>query len=124
MADVPGTVTRWRMRFQARRLGGLGDKPPPEPAEVRAADREQGKGPGTAPAGELAQVEGAGHAGHAAVPGQVPGARKPLGAGEGRLDAGEAVEEAVAVIMAPVEQTAGTQDAGPQAPATNGARNV
>ncbi|MFY9649457.1 hypothetical protein [Trebonia sp.] len=112
------------MRFQARRLGGLGDKPPPEPAEVRAADREQGKGPGTAPAGELAQVEGAGLAGHAAVPGQEPGERKPLGAGEGRLDAGEAVEEAVAVIMAPVGTDSRGRDAGPQAPASNDARNV
>jgi hypothetical protein len=39
-----------------------------------------------APAGELAQVEGVGVAGQAAVPGQEPGEREPLGTGEGRLD--------------------------------------
>jgi hypothetical protein len=54
--------------------------------DVGAADREQGQGPGAAPAGELAQVEGVGLAGQAAVAGQEPGEREPLGIGERRLD--------------------------------------
>jgi hypothetical protein len=48
---------------------------PGEGLDVRAADREQGQGPGAAPVGELAQVEGVGLSGQAAVPGQ----REPLG---------------------------------------------
>jgi hypothetical protein len=39
-----------------------------EGLDVGAADREQRQGPGSAPAGELAQVEGVGLAGQAAVP--------------------------------------------------------
>jgi hypothetical protein len=54
--------------------------------DVGAADGEQGQGAGAAPAGELAQVEGSGLAGQAAVPGQEPGERQPLGIGEHRLD--------------------------------------
>ena len=60
-----------------------------EGLDVGAADREQRQGPGAAPAGELAQVEGVGLAGQAAVPGQEPGEREPLGIGERRLDGGE-----------------------------------
>ena len=48
-----------------------------------------GSGPGPAPAGELAQVEGVGLAGQAAVPGQEPGEREPLGISEHRLDGDE-----------------------------------
>jgi hypothetical protein len=54
-----------------------------------AADREQRQRPGAAPAGELARVEGVGLAGQAAVPGQVPSEREPLGLGEHRLDRNE-----------------------------------
>ena len=60
-----------------------------EGLDVGAADREQRQRPGAAPAGELAQVEGVGLAGQAAVPGQVPGEREPLGIGEHRLDRDE-----------------------------------
>jgi hypothetical protein len=42
-----------------------------------------------APAAELAQVESVGLAGQAAVSGQEPGEREPLGTGEGWLDGGE-----------------------------------
>jgi hypothetical protein len=42
-----------------------------------------------APGGELAQVQGVGLAGQAAVPGQVPGEGEPFGIGEGGLDRGE-----------------------------------
>ena len=70
--------------------GGAGTAPcfqfAGEGLDVGAADREQGQGPGPAPAGELAQVQGVGLAGQAAVPGQEPGERKPLGLGEHRLD--------------------------------------
>ena len=57
-----------------------------EAFNVGPADGEQGHRAGTAPGGELAQVQGAGLAGQAAVPGQEPGEREPLGIGEGRLD--------------------------------------
>jgi hypothetical protein len=60
-----------------------------EGLDVGAADREQGQGAGAAPGGELAQVQGAGLAGQAAVPGQEPGEREPLGLGEDRLDGDE-----------------------------------
>jgi hypothetical protein len=60
-----------------------------EGLDVRAADREQRKRPCPAPAAELAQVEGVGLAGQAAVPGQEPGQREPLRVGEGWLDGGE-----------------------------------
>jgi hypothetical protein len=49
--------------------------------DVGAADREQGQGPGAAPAGELAQVQCVGLTGQTAVAGQVPGEREPLGIG-------------------------------------------
>ena len=60
-----------------------------EGLDVGAADGEQRQGAGAAPAAELAQVERVGLAGQAAVPGQVPGEREPLGVGEGRLDGDE-----------------------------------
>ena len=60
-----------------------------EGLDVGAADREQRQGTGAAPAGELAEVEGIGLAGQAAVPGQEPGEREPLGLGKGRLDGNE-----------------------------------
>jgi hypothetical protein len=60
-----------------------------EGLDVGAADREQRQRSYLAPAGELAQVEGVGLAGQAAVPGQEPGECEPLGAGEGRLNGGE-----------------------------------
>jgi hypothetical protein len=82
-----------------------------EGLDVGAADREQRKGPGAAPAGELAQVEGVGVAGQAAVPGQVPGERKLLGISEHRLDRAREVEGIESAIMAP-PGTAGTRKAG------------
>src|SRR5947208_11853213 len=53
----------------------------------RTANRASERNP--APAGELAQVQGIGLAGQAAVPGQEPGERDPLGVGEDGLDRGE-----------------------------------
>ena len=44
-----------------------------EALDVGAADGEQVQRAGAAPAGELAQVQGVGLAGQAAVPGQEPG---------------------------------------------------
>ena len=60
-----------------------------EAFDVAAADGEQGQGTGAAPGSELAQVEGVGVAGQAAVSGQVPGEGEPFGIGEGGLDRGE-----------------------------------
>ena len=57
-----------------------------EGLDVGAADREQRQRAGAAPGGELAQVQGVGLAGQAAVPGQEAGEREPLGLGEYRLD--------------------------------------
>ena len=56
-----------------------------EALDVGAADGEQVQGAGAAPGGELAQVERVGLAGQAAVPGQEPGEREPLGVSEHRL---------------------------------------
>ena len=67
----------------------LGLQLPGEGLDVGAADREQGKGAGAAPAGELAQVQGVGVAGQAAIADQEPGDREPLGIGERGLDRGE-----------------------------------
>jgi hypothetical protein len=52
---------------------------PGEGLDVRAADREQRQGPGAAPGGELAQVQGVRLPGQAAVPGQEPSEREPPG---------------------------------------------
>jgi hypothetical protein len=60
-----------------------------ERLDAGPADGEQRQGAGAAPAGELAQAERTGLAGHAAVPGQEPGERKPLRPGERRLDGNE-----------------------------------
>jgi hypothetical protein len=53
---------------------------------IGAADGEQRERAGAAPAGELAQVQGICLAGQAAVPGQEPREREPLGIIEHRLD--------------------------------------
>jgi hypothetical protein len=57
--------------------------------DLRAADGEQGQRPGPAPGCELAQVQGLGLAGQAAVSGQEPGEGDPFGIGEDGLDRGE-----------------------------------
>src|SRR5947209_1941829 len=71
---------------------------PGEALDVGAADGEQGHRAGPAPAGELAQVQGVGLPGQAAVPGQEPGEGESLGLGEGRLDRGERGGWAAVVI--------------------------
>jgi hypothetical protein len=55
-----------------------------EAFDVGAADGEQVQGAGTAPGGELAQVQRVCLAGQAAVAGQEPGESEPFGVGEGR----------------------------------------
>jgi hypothetical protein len=60
-----------------------------EAFDVAAADGEQRQGADAAPGRELAQVQGVGLAGQAAVSGQVPGEGEPFGIGEGGLDRGE-----------------------------------
>jgi hypothetical protein len=60
-----------------------------ERLDVGAADREQRKRPGTAPGGELPQVQGVRLPGQAPVPGQVTGERESLGVGEQGLDGDE-----------------------------------
>ena len=80
-----------------------------EPFDVGAADREQGQGTGAAPAGELAQVQGVGLAGQAAVPGQVPGERESFGVGEGWLDGTRA-----AVVIGVPPGRAETRELGQQ----------
>ena len=98
---------------------------PGERLDVGPADREQRQGPGAAPAGELAQVEDAGLAGQAAVAGQVPGEREPLGIGEHRLDRDKgSLEEVAVAAIGHLQGTARTWRTGPQVPATNDARNV
>jgi hypothetical protein len=69
-----------------------------EGLDVGAADGEQRQGPGAAPAGELAQLQGVGLASQAAVPGQEPGERKPLNISERRLDGTRKVEAVAAAI--------------------------
>jgi len=92
--------------------------------DVGAADREQRERPGAAPAGELAQVEGAGLAGQAAVTRQEPGERESLGISEHRLDRDDGRGMGRGSHRAP-PGTAGTREAGPpQIPAMNDARNV
>jgi hypothetical protein len=66
---------------------------PGEAFYVSAADGEQGQRVSAAPGGELAQVEGVGVAGQAAVSGQESGEREPLGVGEHWLDGDEGVGE-------------------------------
>ena len=57
--------------------------------DVDAADGEQAQGAGSAPAGELAQVQRVRVAGQAPESGQEPGEGEPFGIGEGGLDRGE-----------------------------------
>jgi len=73
-----------------RRAGPAPDfEVPGEAFDVGTADGEQGQGAGTAPGGELAQVQRVGLAGQAAVPGQESGEGKPFRIGEDGLDRGE-----------------------------------
>jgi len=60
-----------------------------EAFDVSAADGEQREGAGTAPGSELPQVEGVRLTGQAAVPGQEPGEREPLGIAECWLQGNE-----------------------------------
>src|SRR5215467_13927165 len=73
--------------------GGAGPAPgfqvAGEAFDVGAADREQVQGAGAAPGGELAQVQGVGLTGQAAVSGQESGEGEPFGVGEGGLDRDE-----------------------------------
>jgi hypothetical protein len=95
-----------------------------EGLDVGAADREERKGPGAAPAGELAQVEGVGVAGQAAVPGQVPGEREPLGISEHRLDRGEGSRGNRVGHHGTSGDSRDPEGWAPQVPAMNGVRNV
>jgi hypothetical protein len=70
-----------------------------EAFDVGAADGEQGKRPGAAPASELAQVQRVRFAGQAAAPGQEPGEGEPFGIGEGGLNRGERDGWGVAVVI-------------------------
>ncbi len=69
---LDGVPVEPRDRGQAAGDGGPGPAAalefPGEGLDVGAADREQRHGPGSAPAGELAQVEGVRLAGQAAIP--------------------------------------------------------
>src|SRR6202050_67682 len=88
------------------------------------AHREQRQGTAATPAGELAQVQGVGLAGQAAVPGQVAGEGEPFGIGEGGLDRGERGGWGGSGQRAPPGQ-AGTREAGPvPAPAVQRKSNV
>src|SRR5271169_652200 len=60
-----------------------------EAFDVGAADLEQRERAGTAPGGELAQVQGVRLASQAPVPGQEPGEGEPFGIGERWLDGDE-----------------------------------
>ena len=60
-----------------------------EGLDVGAPDREQRQRAEAAPGGELAQIQGVSLAGQAAVPGQEPGEREPLGIAECWLDGDE-----------------------------------
>jgi hypothetical protein len=125
---LDGVPVEPRDRRQAAGDGGPGPAAalefPGEGLDVCAADREQRHGPGSAPPGELAQVEGVRLTGQAAVAGEVTGQREPLHISEHRLDGTREVESVAAAIMAP-PGTAGTREAGPsQVPAMNDARNV
>ena len=94
-----------------------------EGLDADPADREQGKRPGSAPAGELAQVEGVSLSGQAAVAGQEPGEREPLGISEHRLDRDERSRGDRGCHWAP-PGTAGTREAGPRPQQGNDARTV
>ena len=76
-------------RVTVARAPAAGFQVPGEALDVGAADGEQGQGAGTAPVGELAQVQGVGLAGQAAIAGQESGKGEPFGTCEGGLDRGE-----------------------------------
>ena len=93
-----------------------------EGLDVGAADREQRKRPGAAPAGELPQVEGAGLTGQSAVAGQNPAsASRSASVNTGCTGARE-----VEGIVAAIGHLLGQPGPGSwvQAPARNDARNV
>src|SRR6516164_1518716 len=85
---------------------------PGEAFDVEAADGEQVQRAATAPAGELAQVQGIRLAGQAAVPCQEPGEGEAFGVGEGGLDRGERGGWGGSGHRAPPGR-AGTGQAGP-----------
>jgi len=87
---------------------------PGEALDVGTADGEQGHRAGPAPADELAQVQGVGLPGQAAVPGQEPSEGESLGIGEGRLDRGERGRWGGSGHRAPPGR-AETREAGPAA---------
>ena len=103
---------------RAHTPGDGGARPAPgfefsgEAFDVGAADREQGHGPGAAPAGELAQVQCVRFPGQAAVSGQKSGEGEPFGVGEGGLDRGERGGWGGSGHRAPPGR-AGTGQAGP-----------
>jgi hypothetical protein len=90
---LDGVPVEPRDRGQAASVGGPGPAAalelPGERLDVGAADREKRHGPGSAPAGELPQVEGVRLAGQTAIPGEVTGEREPLRISEHRLDGDE-----------------------------------
>jgi hypothetical protein len=110
-------VTVARARPRASQFAGEG-------LDVGAADREQRQGPCAAPAGELAQVEGVGLAGQAAVPGQEAGECEPLGVREGRLDGGEGGGRGRGGHWGASWDSRDPRGWVPQVPAMNDARNV
>jgi hypothetical protein len=91
---------------------------PGEALDVGTADGEQGHRAGPAPADELAQVQGVGLPGQAAVPGQEPSEGESLGIGEGRLDRGERGRWGGSGHRAPPGR-AETREAGPAAGPSN-----
>jgi hypothetical protein len=102
----------------------VGFELPGEAFDVGAAHREQRQGTAATPSGELAQVQGVGLAGQAAVPGQVAGEGESFGVGEGGLDRGERGRWGGSGHRAPPGQ-AGTREAGPvPAPAVQRKSNV
>src|SRR5450756_1647470 len=113
-----GVLVEARDGAQAPGHGGAcaapGFKSTGEGLDVGAAGGEQGQGAGTAPGRELPQVQGAGVAGEAAVPGQEPGKREALGVSERRLDGDERSRESRGCHRA-TPGTARTQDPGPYA---------
>ena len=90
---LDGVPLEPRDRGQAAGDGGPGPAAalefPGDGLDVCAADREQRHGPGSAPAGELPQVEGVRVAGEAAIPGELTGEREPFRISEHRLDGDE-----------------------------------
>src|SRR6266571_1150969 len=102
--------------------GGAGTTPgfqvAGEAFDIGAADGEQVQGAGAAPGRELAQVQGVGLAGQAAVSGQEPRERKSFGIGEGGLDGDEGSGWDGSGHRVPPGR-AGTREAGPAAGPSN-----